>query len=230
MRAALSDPPPSATGWPSPGPWSSRPARRASSSCFIGISTSLSASSRSRAGWWGDPSPLLAAPTPRDRRAAAELLAERQCRGATRDGRHQGPPGCHPGQRGPRGQSRGPRHVLSGPAGTGLPDQRPCLSGPAWSGWQRANGGIEDRRQPGGHAAEPQLSHDVPHLDPPRDPRRVYDHDAGSSDVRLPPIRGRQRRQRRLRRVHRRESGREALLQRGPSAPPASAQLVRVSG
>ena len=90
----------------------------------------------------GDPSPLLAAPTPRDRRAAAELLAERQCRGAPRDGRHQGPPGCHPGQRGPRGQSRGPRHVLSGPAGTGLPDQRPCLSGPAWSGWQRANGGI----------------------------------------------------------------------------------------
>ena len=52
----------------------------------------------------------------------------------------------------------------------------------------------------------------------------------GHPDVRLPPIRGRQRRQRRLRRVHRRESGREALLQRGPSAPPAGTQLVRVSG
>ena len=179
----------------------------------------------------GHQGPLLAAAPPRDRRAHAELLAERQRRRTARDRDHPRPPGRHLGERRPRRQSPGPQHVLPRHAGARLPDERRCPPGPLRSGRERARRRPAGGREPRGDAAEPVVSHDVPHLDPPRHPRRVHDHDARAPDVRLPRLGRGQRRQRRLRGVHRGEPGREAVLQRGPSSrqtrrkpvPPATA-------
>ena len=174
----------------------------------------------------GDQGPLLAAAPPRDGRAHAELLAERQRRRAARDGDHSCPPGHHPRQRRPRRQSAGPQHVLPRHAGARLPDERGRAAGPPRPGRQRARRRPAGGRQPGRNAPEPVVSHDVPHLHPARHQGCVHDHDARPPDVRLPPLRGGQRRQRRLRGVHRGEPGRQALLQRGPPARQTGRQPV----
>ena len=93
-----------------------------------------------------------------------------------------------------------------------------ALQGPQGQDAISAHCRIEGWRQPGGDATERLVSNDVPHLDAPGHPGCVYHHDARSPDFRFPRLCWDQRRQRRLRRVHRREPGWEAFLQRGPSS------------
>ena len=105
-----------------------------------------------------------------------------------------------------------------------FPTSGVALQGPHGQDASALVAGPAGGRQPGGDAPEPVVSHDVSHLDPARHQGCLYDHDARAPDVRLPPFRGGQRRQRRLRGVHRGEPGRQALLQRGPPARPAGRQ------
>ena len=79
-------------------------------------------------------------------------------------------------------------------------------------------------REPRGDAAEPVVSHHVSHLDPARHPGRVHDHDARAPDVRLPRLGGGQRRQRRLRGVHRGEPGRGSASSTRSVFPPDPAE------
>ena len=113
-----------------------------------------------------------------------------------------------------------------GHAGARLPDERRRPAGAARPGRQRAGRRPAGRRQPRRDAAEPVVPDDVPHLDPPRHPGCLHDDDARAPHVRLPRLGRGQRRQRRLRGVHRGKPGREAVLQRGPPARQTSRQPV----
>ena len=125
-----------------------------------------------------------------------------------------------------RGQPGSAQHVLSGDARAGVPDERRLTPGPAWSGCERADRGLAGRREFGRHAAEFRLRGHVSHLDAARHARCVYRHDAGSPDIRLPRLIRGQRRLGRLRRFHRREPGRQALLQRGAAADPGRRRSI----
>ena len=158
---------------------------------------------------------LVAAQASRNRRAASELLAERQHRRASAQlvrirarrgvvlasGGHAGNPEVrsmfHPGM-------REPMFLTSGSA----------LLGPRVQDASAHEGGPQGRRQSGRHASEPEVSIDVPHLDPPRHARPIHADAAGSSHVRIPRIHRHQRRRRRLPGPHRRQPGGQALLQR----------------
>ena len=100
-------------------------------------------------------SELFAAPSSRDRRAHAKLLAERQRRREARRRAHPRAPRRGARVRRPCRQPRGSQHVPSGPARAVVPDERDRNARPARAGCERAQSRTQGRRQSRRHAAEP---------------------------------------------------------------------------